>query len=75
MTKNTKIEITCHNGGKPTHIGSVVTDDDYAIATIDAWANDAGGLADLLAMAEEGSTVPADYELTGDECYEVMVSQ
>lgn len=67
----TKIEITRHNGGNPVHVGYVVVAADIR-DDIGDWINEAGGMADLLGMAEDGSTVPDDYELTGDECYEVI---
>lgn len=68
---STKIEITRHNGGNPVHVGYVVTDADIR-DDIGEWINESGGMADLIGMAEQGSTVPDDYELTGDECYEVI---
>ncbi len=69
----TTIRITRHNAGNPIHVGDIVSDSQVTEAEIDALVNvDDGHMHDLMDYAGESSTIPHDYEWTGDECYEIV---
>ena len=63
-----KIRISTHRDN--TTIGTVTIADDLTDRQIAAIANEAGGMADLVGMGE--SNVPAGYEWTGDEEWEIV---
>jgi hypothetical protein len=65
------VEISLHNCGKNVHVGYVVIEELNAKQIGDI-ANESGGLADLVSMGVDGTTVPQAYEWTGDEVYEVQ---
>lgn len=68
----TKIEISLHNGSDNQHIGYIVTSDTMTDDDVGEIANEAGGFSDLLGMGVDGTTVPQDYEWTGDEVFKVL---
>lgn len=64
-----RIAISRHNGGNNQFVGFITIDiDQYDDIDIDRVANE-HGLSDLAEMGE--STIPEDYDWTGDEVYEV----
>lgn len=67
-TTTMQIEITTHQDNR--HVCTIEIDGQYSERQIAAIANEAGGLAELAAMGE--SDLPAGYEWTGDEEYEVI---
>ena len=64
----TTIRISTHRENET--IGTVTIADDLSTQQIAAIADESGGLADLVAMGE--SDIPAGYEWTGDEEYEIV---
>ena len=64
----TKIRISTHRDNRT--VGTVIIADDLTERQIASIANETDGLADIVAMGE--SDVPAGYEWTGDEEYEVL---
>lgn len=65
----TKVRITRHK--ENAYVGTVTIDEDYTDPEIGVVADEAGGMADVVAMGEWDG--PEDYEWTGDEVYEVVV--
>jgi len=64
----TRIRISTHRDNRT--IGIVTIADDLNERQIAEIANEAGGMSDLVALGE--SDLPAGYEWTGDEEYEVI---
>ena len=64
----TRIRISTHRNNRT--IGIVTIADDLNERQIAEIANEAGGMSDLVALGE--SDLPAGYEWTGDEEYEVI---
>lgn len=64
-----KVEISKHNGGKNIHVGFLTIDTDRFDCTIEDVGNEC--IRDLVDMASK-STIPGDYEWTGDEVFEVL---
>jgi hypothetical protein len=64
----TTIRISTHRDNRT--IGTVTLADGLSDRQIAGIANEPAGLADLVAMGE--SDVPAGYEWTGDEEYEIL---
>lgn len=70
----TTIRISLHNSVSPIVIGDIVTTTPYTKSEIHMIASGDDGcrLSDLLHLAGDDSTMPDDYEWTGDEVYEVV---
>jgi len=64
----TTVRITRHKDN--AYVGTVIIDDDLTHDAIGEIANDACGMADVVAMGEWDG--PEDYDWTGDEEYEVV---
>ncbi|MDE2100773.1 MAG: hypothetical protein KGL39_26240 [Patescibacteria group bacterium] len=66
-----QIAISKHNGGNNIAVGTLTVRDAMSDSEIAKVVDEAGGWSDLCAMAET-STIPAGYEWTGDEVYEIV---
>ena len=64
----TRIRISTHKDDRT--IGTLTIADDLTERQVAAIANEAGGMADLVAMGE--SDLPKEYEWSGDEEYEII---
>jgi len=64
-----KVEISKHNSGNNVHVGFLTIDSDSYDVSIEDVGNEC--IRDLEDMASE-STIPEDYEWTGDEVFEVV---